>query len=106
MGAYAEGDEEKVLGWVAQATQAQALAFRAPRPAARVGVLGEWWRRASARDILGAMGSGLHDLDAQAAGCAALTALATDPSRCATLQGVSANAASAVLESMRSYSAE
>ena len=52
---YAEGDEEKVLGWVVQATQARALAFRAPRPAARIGVLGEWWRRASVRDILGGL---------------------------------------------------
>jgi|EP01043_Picozoa_sp_COSAG02_P010361 hypothetical protein len=41
---YAEGDEEKVLGWVAQATHATALAYRSTRPAARVGVLGEWWR--------------------------------------------------------------
>jgi hypothetical protein len=41
---YAEGDEEKVLGWVAQATHATALAYRSPRPAARVGLLGEWWR--------------------------------------------------------------
>jgi hypothetical protein len=60
-------------------------------------------RRASARDVLGAMGTSLHDLDAQSSGCAALTGLATDPSRCATLQSVSTSAARAVLESMRSH---
>eukprot|EP01043_Picozoa_sp_COSAG02_P010362 COSAG02_NODE_363_length_23785_cov_21.830828_7_plen_433_part_00 len=49
------------------------------------------------------MGSSLHDLDAQSSGCAALTGLATDPSRCATLQSVSASVARAVLESMRSH---
>lgn len=101
--AYADGDEEKVLGWVVQATQAQTHAFREARPAARVGVLGEWWRRASVRDILGAMGYSLHDLDAQCAGCAALTGLAADPSRCATLQGVTAKAAQAVVGSMRKH---
>ena len=43
---YAEGDGDTVLSMVAEVTRTPALAARAPRPAARVGVLGEWWRRA------------------------------------------------------------
>jgi hypothetical protein len=98
---YAEGDEDTVLSMVAEVTRTPALAARAPRPAARVGVLGEWWRRASVRDVLGAMNTSLHDADAQSSGCAALTGLATDPSRCATLQGsTAAGVVSAVLDAM------
>ena len=99
---YRDGDEDKILQWVAALTRQPSRAAREPRQAARPGVLGEWWRRANVRDVLGAMGTGAHDAEAQCSGCAALTGFATDPSRCATLQGAATRtgAASAVVRAL------